>query len=38
LGWEPRLTVQDMVGETIDWLRGNLDRLQKVPADYVHKE
>jgi len=37
LGWSPKLSVQDVVRETIDWLTTHLDRLKKVPADYVHK-
>ena len=36
-GWQPRLTVTDVIRETIDWMRKNLDRLRKIPADYVHK-
>jgi dTDP-glucose 4,6-dehydratase len=36
-GWRPKLTVADVIGETIDWMRRNLDRLKKIPADYVHK-
>jgi len=36
-GWQPKLTVTDVIRETIDWMRKNLDRLKKIPADYVHK-
>ncbi|MCX7412424.1 MAG: GDP-mannose 4,6-dehydratase [Planctomycetia bacterium] len=36
-GWEPKLSVADVIRETIDWLKKNLDRLRHVPADYVHK-
>jgi dTDP-glucose 4,6-dehydratase len=36
-GWRPKLTVADVIRETIDWMRKNLDRLRKIPADYVHK-
>ena len=36
-GWEPERSVEDVIRETIDWLRKNLDRLKSVPADYVHK-
>jgi len=36
-GWEPKLTVADVIGETIDWMKINLDRLRMIPADYVHK-
>jgi dTDP-glucose 4,6-dehydratase len=36
-GWQPKLAVADVIRETIDWMRKNLDRLRKIPADYVHK-
>jgi dTDP-glucose 4,6-dehydratase len=36
-GWEPKRSVADVIAETISWLKKNLDRLQRVPADYVHK-
>lgn len=36
-GWEPQRSVADVIAETIAWLKKNLDRLQRVPADYVHK-
>jgi len=29
--------VADVIGETIDWMKINLDRLRMIPADYVHK-
>jgi dTDP-glucose 4,6-dehydratase len=36
-GWQPKRTIADVIGETIDWVKANLDRLRKLPADYVHK-
>jgi dTDP-glucose 4,6-dehydratase len=36
-GWRPELSVEDVIRETIQWLRKNLDRLRDIPADYVHK-
>ncbi|MFM7519945.1 MAG: dTDP-glucose 4,6-dehydratase, partial [Planctomycetota bacterium] len=36
-GWEPKLTVADVIGEATDWMKINLDRLRMIPADYVHK-
>ncbi|NBX30460.1 dTDP-glucose 4,6-dehydratase, partial [bacterium] len=36
-GWQAKLTVADVIRETIVWMRKNLDRLKKIPADYVHK-
>jgi len=38
LGWQPRLTVNDVICDTADWLKKNLDRLQAMPDHYVHKE
>lgn len=37
LGWRPKLSVTDVIRETIEWMTRNLDRLRKIPADYVHK-
>ncbi|MFM8984688.1 MAG: NAD-dependent epimerase/dehydratase family protein [Planctomycetia bacterium] len=36
-GGPPKLTVADVIRETLDWMRKNLDRLRTIPADYVHK-
>jgi len=36
-GWRPRLSVGDVIRETIDWVKDNLDRLRAIPADYIHK-
>ena len=36
-GWRPKLTVSDVIRETIDWMHKNLDRLRRIPADYIHK-
>jgi len=36
-GWEPTRSVEDVIRETIHWLRTNLDQLAHAPADYVHK-
>jgi len=36
-GWRPRLSVGDVIRETIDWVKKNLDRLRTIPADYIHK-
>lgn len=37
LGWRPRLTVDDAIADTVDWMKRNQDRLRQLPADYVHK-
>ena len=36
-GWRPKLTVADVIRETIDWMKASIDRLRMIPADYVHK-
>ena len=36
-GWQPKRTVADVIRETIDWMKANIDRLKQIPADYVHK-
>jgi dTDP-glucose 4,6-dehydratase len=38
LRWTPKLTVQDVIRDTIEWLKKNLDRARKLPSEYVHKE
>jgi len=38
LGWSPRRTVQDAIGDTIAWLKRNLARLREMPAEYIHQE
>jgi len=35
--WRPKRTVADVIAETIEWMKKNLDRLRTIPADYVHK-
>lgn len=37
-GWQSRLTVEDVVRETIDWMKKHIDRLIHLPADYEHKQ
>lgn len=37
LGWEPEITLEQGLDETIGWVRGNLDLLLQQPSDYVHK-
>ena len=38
LGWKPCLTVSDVICDTADWMKKNLDRLREMPDQYVHKE
>jgi len=36
-GWLPKRSVSDVIRETIDWMKSNIDRLKQIPADYIHK-
>jgi len=36
LHWEPRLTLETAVAETIEWIRRHFEELQLLPAEYVH--
>lgn len=38
LGWEPEITLEQGLDETIGWVRENLDLLLQQPSDYVHKQ
>jgi dTDP-glucose 4,6-dehydratase len=37
LGWQPRVSLEDGIDETITWVRDNLETLKQQPADYIHK-
>jgi len=37
LGWHPKFTLEDVLQQTIDWIRENFDSLRHLPLDYVHK-
>ncbi len=37
LGWHDEIPLAEGVGETIDWVRANLDALKALPQSYVHK-
>ena len=37
LGWHPRIELEEGIQKTIDWIRGNLDRLKQQPLEYIHK-
>ena len=37
LGWEDRINLEEGIDETIGWVRENLETLQKLPFDYIHK-
>ena len=37
LGWSPRLSVEDAISETVEWMKRNQHRLASFPAEYQHK-
>ncbi len=37
LGWAPRISLEDIVRETIAWMRKNWDEIRRLPTEYVHK-
>jgi dTDP-glucose 4,6-dehydratase len=37
LGWRPEQSFEDVVGETIEWVRKHLDELKAQPLDYIHQ-
>lgn len=37
LGWSPRVSLEDGLGEAIAWCREHADDISRQPADYVHK-
>jgi len=37
LGWQPQITFEEGVDQTIEWIRANLDYLSTLSWDYVHK-
>jgi len=38
LGWVPRISLDQTIDETIDWVRTHIDALRAQPATYVHKK
>jgi len=37
LGWEPRISLDQGIDETIRWITDNLEELKRQPANYIHK-
>jgi dTDP-glucose 4,6-dehydratase len=37
LGWTPKKSFTDGIRETIRWVKENLEEIQTLPRDYVHK-
>ncbi len=38
LGWSPKLSLSDVIRDTVEWMKKNLDRLRAMPDQYIHKE
>jgi len=38
LGWNPEISLEDGLLDTLDWARVNLDELSKLPVTYSHKK
>jgi dTDP-glucose 4,6-dehydratase len=37
LGWEPEISLEQGIEDTIQWVDANLEELKKQPVDYQHK-
>ena len=37
-GWSPRVTLENGIEETINWVQNNFDELIKEPMEYFHKK
>lgn len=38
LNWKPKISLEDGIEETIDWVQNNFDDLIKEPKEYLHKK
>ncbi len=38
LRWEPEVSLEDGIQETIDWIQDNLEELLNEPIEYIHKK
>ena len=38
LGWAPVKTLENVITDTIKWMKKELNRLRVLPSDYIHKE
>ena len=36
--WQPKVSLEDGIMETIDWVQNNFDELIKQPMEYLHKK
>lgn len=37
-GWQVKISLEQGIDETIDWVIKNLEKLKKTPWDYIHKQ
>ena len=37
LGWEPEISLEQGIDETIKWIKDNLEIIKQQPFDYIHK-
>jgi len=37
LGWRPRISIEEGVGEVIEWINNNFSAIRKMPHIYIHK-
>ncbi len=37
LGWQGKISLEEGVTETIEWIKSNLNEIQKQPLSYIHK-
>jgi dTDP-glucose 4,6-dehydratase len=38
LGWKPKVSLENGIEETIEWVHSNFDDLVKEPMAYIHKK
>jgi dTDP-glucose 4,6-dehydratase len=38
LGWSPRISLDEGIGQTVSWVTNHFDEITKQPLGYVHKE
>ncbi|HOW36105.1 MAG TPA: GDP-mannose 4,6-dehydratase [Candidatus Omnitrophota bacterium] len=36
-GWKPAVSVEEGLGDVIDWVEGRWERIKKEPLEYIHK-
>ena len=37
LGWEPKVSLEEGIQETIDWIEHNWKTISRMPLEYIHK-